>query len=165
MQQGTFRPDFYYRLCSDNIRTPGLRQQLAERPEDLELFVGHTVARLLGEAERDAATREVVAFIERELADYGWPGNVRELEQCVRSVIVRGSYAPVGLVSNAAPEERLARRILRTELDADGLLDAYVTLVYKRTGSYVEAARRLGLDRRTVKARLDTALLEELQTS
>ena len=39
----------------------------------------------------------------------------------------------------------------------------YCTLVYARSGSYEEAARRLGLDRRTVKARIDETLLERLK--
>ena len=39
----------------------------------------------------------------------------------------------------------------------------YVTIVYSRTGSYEETARRLGLDRRTVKAKVDAALLGRLR--
>jgi hypothetical protein len=38
-----------------------------------------------------------------------------------------------------------------------------VTLVYSRTGSYEETARRLGLDRRTVKAKVDPELLGRLR--
>jgi hypothetical protein len=39
----------------------------------------------------------------------------------------------------------------------------YTTLVYARSGSYLEAARRLGLDRRTVRAYVDEDLLAELR--
>jgi len=42
-------------------------------------------------------------------------------------------------------------------------LRRYVTVVYSRTGSYEETARRLGLDRRTVKAKVDAALLGRLR--
>jgi DNA-binding CsgD family transcriptional regulator len=42
-------------------------------------------------------------------------------------------------------------------------LSRYVTVVYSRTGSYEETARRLGLDRRTVKAKVDAALLARLR--
>ena len=45
-------------------------------------------------------------------------------------------------------------------LTADELLSRYCTLVYAETQSYVETARRLGLDRRTVKSRVDLAQVE-----
>jgi ActR/RegA family two-component response regulator len=48
-------------------------------------------------------------------------------------------------------------------LSADELLTRYVTIVYHRTGSYEETARRLGLDRRTVKAKVDHGLLAKLE--
>ena len=39
----------------------------------------------------------------------------------------------------------------------------YVTMTYAKTGKYEEVARRLGIDRRTVKKYLDERLLEELR--
>ena len=47
-------------------------------------------------------------------------------------------------------------------MTADELLVRYVTLIYSRTGSYEAAARQLGLDRRTVKAKVDERFLERL---
>ena len=43
------------------------------------------------------------------------------------------------------------------------LLRHYCTWVYAQTGSYSETARRLGLDPRTARDRVDSALLAELQ--
>ncbi len=51
------------------------------------------------------------------------------------------------------------------ELNAEKLLRRYCTRVYAQAGSYEEAARRLGLDRRTVKARVDSDLLKRLRKS
>jgi hypothetical protein len=42
------------------------------------------------------------------------------------------------------------------------LLRRYCTLVYAQTRSYQETGRRLGLDRRTVKYKLDPELLRRL---
>jgi hypothetical protein len=39
----------------------------------------------------------------------------------------------------------------------------YCTLVFARTGSYVETARRLAIDRRTVKDKVDPVVLEQLK--
>jgi transcriptional regulator with GAF, ATPase, and Fis domain len=167
LARGRFREDFYYRLCADRIRTPGLREQLDDHPEDLRSFVVVIARRLFGEREGDAIAREVYAWIEANLPrDYAWPGNVRELEQCVRNVVIRGSYEPalhaaVEPARGAAAE--LAGELARGSLDAGTLLSRYATLVYQRAGSYEEAARRLGLDRRTVRARIDRAFLSRLR--
>jgi len=48
-------------------------------------------------------------------------------------------------------------------LTADALVRRYCTLVYAQTGSYEETARRLQLDRRTVKSKIDPALLEDFR--
>jgi hypothetical protein len=39
-------------------------------------------------------------------------------------------------------------------MTANELLSRYCTVVYRMTGTYDETARRMGLDRRTVKSKL-----------
>jgi ActR/RegA family two-component response regulator len=88
---------------------------------------------------------------------------VRELEQCVRSVLLRGEYRPV-----ASPRPRaggLESALAEGRLSADELLVRYCTQVYAATGSYEETGRRLGLDRRTVKRKIDRELLQSLRAS
>lgn len=165
MQAGRMRPDFYYRICSDLIRTPALREQLAEAPRDLASLVQVIVAGLVGERDHEGVTAEVLDWIESNLGlDYPWPGNFRELEQCVRNVLIRGSYTAVAGPgpADADPAADLASEVAGGELDAESLLRRYTTLVYFRTGSYLGAARRLGLDRRTVKAKIDPEYLARL---
>jgi len=48
-------------------------------------------------------------------------------------------------------------------LSAEEVLRRYCTLVYADTGSYQETGRRLGLDRRTVREKVDPTLLDELR--
>jgi len=162
---GRFRADFYYRLCADLIETPTLREQLAEGPGELENLLAVIAARVAGPDEGPALAEQVRDFVERELGrDYAWPGNVRELEQCVRNVLIRGHYTPHRLGAELGADP-LAAALREGALSADALLRRYCTHVYARCGSYEEAARRLGLDRRTVKAKLDRELLEELKAS
>lgn len=94
MQEGRFRPDFYYRLCSDVIEVPSLRQRMADDPAELSHLVGHLSQRIAGD-EGPALAAEVEQWIAEELGlDYPWPGNIRELEQCVRNVLIRRQYHP-----------------------------------------------------------------------
>lgn len=56
----------------------------------------------------------------------------------------------------------IADEFIAGSLSADALLSRYITMVYAQTRSYVTTAQRLGIDRRTVKARVDRELLNEL---
>jgi transcriptional regulator with AAA-type ATPase domain len=162
MQKGTFREDLYYRLCSDQVTTPRLADQIADSPGVLRELV-HYMARRVAGAEGEELADEVMRWIGENLgAAYEWPGNYRELEQCVKNVLIRRNYRP----SRAAAEdplEQFAAEARRGELTADELLTRYCTIVYAKAGSYEETARRLGLDRRTVKAKVDRELLGRLQ--
>jgi transcriptional regulator with GAF, ATPase, and Fis domain len=158
-----FREDLYYRLCSDQIVTPSLRQQIDESPEvlgDLILFMSRRVA---GE-EGGTLAAEAQAWVEKNLGpDYGWPGNYRELEQCVRNILIRKDYH----AASAAPQKRrndIFDEARDGSLTANELLSRYCTLMYARTGSYEETARRLEIDRRTVKAKVNAELLERLKS-
>ena len=159
LKAGRFREDFYYRICSDIITTPSLRAQLADAPGDLGNLVLFIAGRIVG-AEADAVTEEVVSWIDEHLGrEYPWPGNIRELEQCVCNVLIRRSYEPLHPEPRDV-EAELAEEMTAGRLTADELLRRYCTMVYVQCGAYEAAARRLGLDRRTVKTRVDAGLLE-----
>lgn len=163
ISEGRFRMDLYFRLCSDMIVTPSLAERAADRPEELRDLVRFLAARMVGDDEAPALAREVLAWIDRNLgADYTWPGNVRELDQCARNILVRGEYHPPSVRATSA-RDRFAAEMLEGELAAEELLQRYCTLVYAQAGSYEEAGRRLGLDRRTVKAKIDRERLESLR--
>jgi transcriptional regulator with AAA-type ATPase domain len=147
---GRFREDFFYRLCSDVIEVPTLRQRIAESPAELELLVGLLVARIAGMEDKEVAAG-VLEALHRDLPrDYPWPGNVRELEQAVRRILLTGSYRPE-LASPASQdgEERLIARLRTGELSAEALLSGYSAMLYERLGSYAAVAERTQLDPRT----------------
>ncbi len=91
--------------------------------------------------------------------DYPWPGNVRELEQCVRNVLIRGIYHPR---RRSRDDARALAEVMRGgTLTAEQVIQRYCALVYAETRSYRETARRIGIDRRTVKLKLGAAAEDE----
>jgi DNA-binding NtrC family response regulator len=154
IRAGRFREDFYYRLCSDQLTTPSLREQLDASPGELKTLVAHIAGKLLDEEEAAAFTRDTLMWIEKKLgARYEWPGNFRELEQCVRNLVLRGEYRPAGLLQRPASDDWNAV-IESCSLTAEELMRRYTRIVFAQAGTIEETARRLDLDRRTVKARL-----------
>ena len=149
-QAGHFRDDFYYRLCSDVIRVPTLRERIQASPAELAQLVALLVERTLDSANADL-TSFVLEVLDRDLPKgYAWPGNVRELEQAVRRVLLAGAYQPdVEPASGADAEDRLVARLREGNLTADDLLSTYSALLYRRLGSYAAVAERTGLDPRT----------------
>jgi len=148
---GQFRDDFYYRLCSDVITVPPLRQRIQEEPSELDDLIALIVTRLTGEA-----TPELVALVRKALpAKYAWPGNVRELEQAVRRILLTRDYASDHRAVAPDLASRLQAGISSGSLDADALLAGYCKLLHERHATYEEVARRTNLDRRTVKAYIE----------
>ena len=168
MREHRFREDLYYRLCSDVIVTPSLRDQLSDSPEALLTLVTHIAIRLTSEEEAPALAAEVVAWIAANLgSNYPWPGNVRELEQCVRNILIRKSYrvpAMEPVPGSGGSCEALSAAVARGALNAEELLEHYTALIYAQSGSYQETARRLGVDHRTVKSRLRAELIERYRS-
>lgn len=153
IRAGRFREDLYYRLCADLIHTPSLADQIRDSPGVLHELLHYMTLRTVGD-DAERCLPEIENWIGANLpADYTWPGNYRELEQCVRNVIIRRSYLPIAN-RPATPEEEFMTRFRAGELTADQLLSYYAAEVYRITGSYDAAARRLGLDRRTVKSKV-----------
>jgi transcriptional regulator with AAA-type ATPase domain len=163
--RGAFREDLYFRMCSDLVETPSLAAQLEDTPGALPDLIRYMALRH-GGAEADAIAREAIEWARGHLGDaYPWPGNYRELEQFVRNFIIRRDYRPPHAVRSAATAASdLFAPAREGALTADELLTRYCTLVYSQTGSYEAAARKLALDRRTVKAKVDPALLAALRS-
>jgi transcriptional regulator with GAF, ATPase, and Fis domain len=153
-RSGTFRDDFFYRLSSDTIVVPPLRDRLAEDPAELEALLEVLVPRLVG-ADASELVAPVRAAIDRNLGPgYEWPGNVRELEQCVRRVLLTQHCHPDHARAGSMTDSFVAE-VTSGVLTAEELVARYCALLYARHGTYVEVAKRTGLDRRTVKKHVD----------
>jgi DNA-binding NtrC family response regulator len=154
-QKKTFREDFYYRLCSNIIIVPTLRQQLYEDPTTLETLLEHTILRIAGEP-IPQLLEVVMTTLEKEVGlDYEWPGNVRELEQAVRSILLTLHYNK----NNSGRVDvvhQLYHAIEKEAVDAQELVSIYCLILYRKYGTYEKVAKITKLDPRTVKKHIQT---------
>ena len=150
---GRFRQDLYYRLNVVTIDMPPLRQ----RREDIPLLAQHFLKRY---AERNRKT--VQGFTPQAmdlLIHYPWPGNIRELENAVERAVVL-------LTGNYISERELPLAIAGTPLPSGGSENALIqplvevekevilAALEKTGGNKTEAARQLGITRKTLLAKL-----------
>ncbi len=171
---GRFREDLYYRLCADRIQTPSLRQQLDDRPDDLMSLTMALSSRLVGDRTDEFCDQAMNWIVANLGPTYPWPGNIRELEQCLCSLLIRGVYVPSGssnrgdlqpkiplsasaTVAHAMPASfpSWLGKVVGGTLTVEQLLQHYCAWVYQQSGSYDSAAKRLKIDRRTVKSRVE----------
>lgn len=145
-KSGQFREDFYYRLCSDVIKLPALRERIAGDPLELDHLLSFIVKKLAG-VEAPAIESMCRKVIKKQLGLlYPWPGNVRELEQCVRRIVLQKNYESTQVSSSNVPEE-----LLQSGWDARTLIGWYCDHLLDKSGSLDETARITRLDPRTVK--------------
>ena len=153
--EGRFRDDFFYRLCSDVIEMPTLRQRLAESTAEMIQLVRLLVARITGLEGSDLADRVLQQLEECVPRGYLWPGNVRELEQAVRRILLTGRYVPDAAPASENEDDQLVEKVRAGELTAAELLARYSAMLHRRLGTYAEVAKRTGLDPRTTRKHIE----------
>ncbi|MFA7403396.1 MAG: sigma-54 dependent transcriptional regulator [Pelobacteraceae bacterium] len=80
-ENGSFRRDLYYRLCTHMVHVPPLRERKGDLPPLLDHFL-EEAARTLGK-KKPTPPRELLQL----LATYNFPGNVRELKALVYNAV------------------------------------------------------------------------------
>jgi DNA-binding NtrC family response regulator len=146
-REGKFRDDFYYRLCSDIITVPPLRQRIRETPRAMEMLATHLLERICGSELKLPVIEKIKEGVGK---NYAWPGNVRELEQAIRRIMITGAYEG-DAAAEPKGEVKLGHAVEAGELTAKELVEKYCCGLYETYGNYGEVARRTGLDWRTVK--------------
>lgn len=155
VEREQFRSDLLFRLGVITIEIPPLR----ERPEDIDALVDVLLARVCRRL-----NRPIIGVSEdgmRWLRAHPWPGNVRQLSNLLERAVVLSEHDSLLLedfagVSTLPPDtsdtlDKLARR----GLSLHDVESAYVDAVLRVTnGNRSEAAKLLGIDRRTLYRRL-----------
>ena len=155
VEEGRFRQDLYYRLNVVSLQLPPLR----ERHEDIPLLAMHFM-KIFAERNGKMVKGFTPAAMDR-LVKHAWPGNVRELENAVERAVVLlvGEYiSERELPPTIAEAEEESPRLARLDF-ANMTLEEIERLAVQDTleqvgGNKSEAARRLGINRKTLLAKL-----------
>jgi two-component system response regulator HydG len=156
MEAGQFREDLFYRLNVVTLKIPPLK----ERREDVPLFAQHFL-KMFSEKNRKQIKGLTPQAMDR-LLKHDWPGNVRELMNAIeRGVVLSQSEyldeEDLPLIPNdmALSGENLSRNAIPADLPLDEVEKATVLKTLGLTkGNKSEAARRLGITRRTLHKKL-----------
>ena len=148
----SFRQDFYYRLCSDVIVTPSLKEQIASREEEFEFLVDFIAHRIAPEAKETLKSDVMQWFKSAKMSSYDWPGNMRELEQCIRNIMIHNNYQPATKTQGQV-NGSFADQLNECSLTAEQVLSQYCQMAYQKYGSYEKAGAILQMDRRTLRAK------------
>ena len=153
VREGTFREDLFYRLNVIPIHIPPLR----ERKEDIPLLVEHFLKKYNKKAKRKVQSVSKPAL--KALIAYDWPGNVRELENTIERAVVLSKNDIIdpedliyhGLLSQSAMVPSLdGRPRTLAEIERE-----YIAGVLELSqGNRSKAAEILGIDRKTLRARI-----------
>ncbi len=155
VKNGNFREDLYYRLNVVMLEVPPLR----ERDGDIPLLVEYFVDKF---AEKN---RRSVQYILPEcmevLNNYPWPGNVRELENAIERgiILMRGDQLTEKSLPLSVQNYQRSTQQPAIDKEPASLYEAEKRLVLetmvKTDGNKSEAARRLGITRKTLLNKLN----------
>jgi len=142
VRRGRFRQDLFYRLDVVNLTIPPLRQ----RREDIVPLAQHFSAQLAAQLGVPEVPIERATMA--RLRAYDWPGNVRELRNLVERALILGHFQVDALPEGGAVDGEAGSALEAVE--KQHILD----VVAACGGNKSEAARRLGVSRKTVERKL-----------
>ncbi len=149
VRNGLFREDLFYRLNVLTLEVPALRHRMADIPL-LTKYLINKLANELGIPPYPISQQDV-----RQLQSYHWPGNVREMRNVLERTLLLGQLpiemlAADKLTADDDPELVVPNGWTLREVERRYLLD---TLEFVE-GNKSEAARRLGISRKTIERKL-----------
>ena len=156
VRAGTFRQDLHFRLAVIPIPVPSLRARREDIPELVQHFLDRETTRRGTPAPRIAP--EALA----RMRAYHFPGNIRELENAIRFAlnfagsVITADHLPVTIL--ASDDDRPASRKTGDDFKPEPLADIEKRHILKTLesveGNQVQAAKLLGIDRRTLYNKL-----------
>ena len=164
MEEGTLRPDLFYRLGSVTVDLPDLK----DRTEDIELLSSYFISVF-----NDVMHRQIIGVSQEVMAIfkmYTWPGNVREFRNVIEGAfnlcegtIIAKSDLPSYLISSlnleeilpdAAGEEGKIQWLGSLKKNMDAYEKTLIIAAVDSHRSLTEAADYLGITRQALNQKL-----------
>jgi two-component system response regulator HydG len=156
MERGRFREDLFYRLNVVALNVPPLR----ERKEDIPMLAQHFLQQFVVQNYKKIKGFTPQAM--EKLLKYSWPGNIRELMNAVERAVVLSHREYIDAdeivlimatpsVGNKSNQNNSLVNLPLEELEKRDILDALEASGRNKS----EAARRLGITRKTLRKKLD----------
>ncbi|MBI5397287.1 MAG: sigma-54-dependent Fis family transcriptional regulator [Verrucomicrobia bacterium] len=168
VKAGKFRDDLFYRLQVVTVTMPPLR----ERGDDVVLLAKACLTEFA--RENNKPITEITPEAMNALLFYQWPGNVRELRTAIERAVVLARGDKITLKDlppavRAGTEAAREQGMLSPEQIAKGVLplheverQMFINALRACEGNRTEAAKRLGVSRRTLHRKIHEFNLEDL---
>jgi two-component system response regulator AtoC len=162
VQTGKFREDLFFRLRVVEIEMPPLRDRRVDIPLLAQAFVTEFAR------ENAKAIREILPDAMEILMNYPWPGNVRELRTSIEHAVVLCRGEKIAVRDLPATLRSHGQTVAPPKLVSAGndlsVKEAEKELIIRALkeckGNRTDAAKKLGMSRRTLHRKLHTYRLE-----
>jgi len=165
VKAGTFREDLFFRLKVVDIRMPALRERTGDVPLLAQAFLREFAE------ENGKRVNDFTADSLEALMKYRWPGNVRELRTAIEHAVVLSRTERITLrdlpASMRGGAAGLAEAGAQPLLTQDNLTvqeaekQLIIRALKEANGNRTQAARKIGISRRTLHRKLHTYQLED----
>ncbi|HUS73630.1 MAG TPA: sigma-54 dependent transcriptional regulator [Sedimentisphaerales bacterium] len=153
VKAGTFREDLFYRLSVVPITLPAL----CERRDDIPLLAHYFLRKY--NKKRKKNIRAISDRAMKALVEYDWPGNVRELENAVERAVVLAEddvISPSELLYYGLSDETPSRSDAGKSQRLVDVEKEHIAKTLKMfNGHKGKTAERLGIDRKTLRSKLN----------
>lgn len=156
MEKDRFREDLFYRLNVVALNVPPLRK----RKEDIPMLAQHFLQQFV--AQNSKKIKGFTPQAMEKLLKYSWPGNIRELMNAVERAVVLSRMEYIDAdelllimadnpVDGKSEQSKLPDNVPLEEMEKRAILDALEASGRNKS----EAARRLGITRKTLRKKLE----------
>ena len=143
VSQGDFREDLLYRINTIQVDVPPLRN----RTGDIEILIAYFKNMYQKKYQRDELTIDSSVFT--KLKQYNWPGNIRELQHVVEKAVIlcEGNILKEDDFWYGNQERNLKTETLDLFENEKRIIQKAIN---KHNGNYSNAAKELGVSRKTL---------------